>query len=133
MAPLQIEPTWWISVIEIPVVAALFHMLHGLRRDLHARIDRADERDSEALRRTREDLAAYKLEVARTYVPLSLVREIDRRLSQQLLRIESKIEEVSRAATAAAAALDAAQKATATASHRAAVRLGSVVDMEDEA
>ncbi len=131
MAPLQIEPTWWISVVEIPVVAALFHMLHGLRRDLHARIDRADERDSEALRRTREDLAAYKLEVARTYVPLSLVREIDRRLSQQLLRIESKIEEVSRAATAAAAALDAAQKATA--GHRAATRLGAMADMEDEA
>jgi hypothetical protein len=133
MTPIQIEPTWWISVIEIPVVAALFHMLHGLRRDLHARIDRADERDSEALGRTREDLAAFKLEVARTYVPLSLVREIDRRLSQQLLRIESKLEEVSRATTAAAAALDAAQKATAAGGHRAAGgRLGGAAE-EDEA
>jgi hypothetical protein len=121
MTPMQIDPTWWISVIEIPIVAALFHMLHGLRRDLHARIDRADERDSQALGRTREDLAAFKLEVARTYVPLSLVREIDRRLSQQLLRIEAKLEEVSRATTAAAASLDAAQKAAAAA-HRTAVR-----------
>ncbi|GGG50171.1 hypothetical protein GCM10010964_41800 [Caldovatus sediminis] len=132
MTPIQIEPTWWISVIEIPVVAALFHMLHGLRRDLHARIDRADERDSEALGRTREDLAAFKLEVARTYVPLSLVREIDRRLSQQLLRIESKLEEVSRATTAAAAALDAAQKATAAGGHRAAgARLGGAAGEEE--
>ena len=122
MTPMQIDPTWWISVIEIPAVAALFHMLHGLRKDLNARIDRADERDSDALGRTREDLAAFKLEVARTYVPLSLIREVDRRLSQQLLRIEEKLEEVSRATTAAAASLAAAQKPSGH--HRASARLG---------
>ncbi|MBW8271331.1 hypothetical protein [Caldovatus aquaticus] len=129
MTPIHIEPTWWISVVEIPVVAALFHMLHGLRRDLQARMDRADERESDALGRTREDLAAFKLEVARTYVPLSLVRELDRRLAQQLLRIEEKLEEVSRAATAAAAALAAAQRAAQAAPRGgAAARLGDAAE-----
>jgi hypothetical protein len=94
---MQIEPTWWISAVEAPIVAALFYMIHGLRRDLHDRIDRSDQRESEAVSRTRDDLAEFKLEVARTYVPLSLIRDVDRRLSQHLLRIEGKIEEFTRA------------------------------------
>ena len=93
---MQIEPTWWISAIEAPVVAALFWMIHGLRKDLHDRIDRTQERESEAVSRTRDELAEFKLEVARSYVPLSLIRDVDRRLSQHLLRIEGKLEEVGR-------------------------------------
>jgi len=101
MTPLEIDTAWWITAIEVPVVAALFRMLHQLRQDLHNRIERGDQRETDALARTREDLAEFKLEVARTYVPLSLIRDVDRRLSQHLLRIEEKLEEVGRAATAA--------------------------------
>jgi hypothetical protein len=93
---MQIEATWWISAVEAPIVAALFYMIHGLRRDLHDRIDRADQRESDAVTRTRDELAEFKLEVARAYVPLSLIRDVDRRLSQHLLRIEEKLEEVKR-------------------------------------
>ena len=89
---MQIEPTWWISVIEVPVVAALFRMIYMLKQDIQNRIDRGDARDSEAVSRTREDLAEFKLEVARTYVPLSLIRDLDQRLSSHLLRIEGKLE-----------------------------------------
>jgi hypothetical protein len=98
---MQIEPTWWITAVEAPIVAAMFYMIHGLRRDLHERIDRSDQRDTAISARTREDLADFKLEVARTYVPLSLIRDLDRRVSSQLLRIEEKLE----AATAGPAAL----------------------------
>ena len=93
---MQIEPTWWITAIEAPIVAALFHMLHGLRRDMQERIERSDQRESEVVTRTRDELAEFKLEVARAYVPLSLIRDVDQRLSQHLLRIESKLEEVRR-------------------------------------
>ena len=89
---MQFETTWWITAVEAPIVAALFWMIHGLRRDLHERIDRADVRDNEAVGRTRDDLSEFKLEVARTYVPLSLIRDVDRRLTAQLLRIEAKLE-----------------------------------------
>jgi hypothetical protein len=102
--PIQIEPTWWITAVEAPIVAALFWMIHGLRKDLHDRIERGDQRDSDALTRTREDLAQFKIEVARTYVPLSLIRDLDRRISDHLLRIEEKIEKVSRAGIAMAQA-----------------------------
>jgi hypothetical protein len=87
---------WWVTAVEAPIVGALFWMIHGLRRDIDERINRGDQRDSDAVHRTREDLAEFKLEVARTYVPLSLIREVDRRLSQQLLRIEEKLDEVAR-------------------------------------
>lgn len=89
---MQMDVTWWITVVEAPVVAALFYMIHGLRKDLHDRIDRSDERENEAVSRTRESLSEFKLEVARTYVPLSLIRDVDRRLSAQLLRIEAKLD-----------------------------------------
>ncbi len=102
--PIQIEPLWWITAVEVPVVAALFWMIHGLRRDMQERIERGDQRDSDALTRTREDLAQFKIEVARTYVPLSLIRDLDRRISDHLIRIEEKLEEVSRAGIAVAQA-----------------------------
>ena len=102
--PIQIEPTWWITAIEAPIVAALFYMIHGLRRDVNERIERGDQRDSDALSRTREDLAQFKIEVARTYVPLSLIRDLDRRIADHLVRIEEKIDGVTRAGIAAAQA-----------------------------
>ena len=89
----QPELVWWISAVEAPIVGALFYMINGLRRDLHDRIDRDTQRETEAMARTREDLSEFKLEVARSYVPLSLIREVDRRLSQQLMRIEEKLEQ----------------------------------------
>lgn len=96
--PITIEPTWWITAIELPAMAALFWMIHGLRSDVQARIERGDARDADALTRTREDLAEFRIEVARTYVPLSLIREVDQRLSGHLLRIEQKLEQVQRTA-----------------------------------
>jgi hypothetical protein len=89
---MQIEPTWWIAVIEVPVVAALFRMMYSLKQDIQNRIERGDTRDSEAVSRARDELSEFKLEVARTYVPLSLIRDVDQRLSSHLLRIEGKLE-----------------------------------------
>ncbi len=102
--PIQIEPLWWITAVEAPVVAALFWMIHGLRKDVNDRIERGDQRDSDALTRTREDLAQFKIEVARTYVPLSLIRDLDRRIADHLIRIEEKLDEVTRASIAVAQA-----------------------------
>ena len=58
-------------------MAALFRMLYGLKQEIQNRIERGDTRDSEAVARTRDELAEFKLEVARTYVPLSLIRDVD--------------------------------------------------------
>ena len=119
MNPLDLEPQTLATAVQAPLLGVLFWMLHGLRRGLPDRILECGEPpriESDALARTRDELAAFKLEVARTYVPLSLIRDVDQRLSRQLLRIEEKLDAVSRAA-AATAALQAAQRGRGAADH----------------
>ena len=69
--------TWWISAIEIPVMGALFGLICGLYRE-NARMG--------------ETIAAFKLDVARTYAPGAHVRELEQRLTSHLLRIEAKLD-----------------------------------------
>jgi hypothetical protein len=95
MDPTDPTPLWWLNAAQAPIVGALYWLVHGIKRDLD-RIDRGDLRQVDGLSRTRDELAAFKLEVARTYVPLSLIRDVDRRLTEQLVRIENKLGEVRR-------------------------------------
>lgn len=111
MNPLDLEPQALATAAQAPALVLLAWVLRGFRRGGE---DRACEPepprpDHDALARTRDELAAFKLEVARTYVPLSLIRDVDQRLSRQLLRIEEKLDAATRAATAAAA-LQSAQR-----------------------
>ncbi len=94
MPPPGIELSWWITVIEIPMLAALFKLMWDIKKDLMSRIEQMDQRHAESASRLRDDLAAFKLEVARGYVPMQMMRETDRRLSMQLMRIEEKLDTV---------------------------------------
>lgn len=91
-----IDPSlrWLMDVLEAPIAVAVVWMLHRIRTDLDKRVDTADSRHSDGLSRTRDDLAAFKIEVARTYVPLSLIRDVDRRLTEHLVRIEERLDEM---------------------------------------
>lgn len=96
MNPDDLSPALMLALVQSPVAVWLFWTLHGIRRELDRRIETGDTRNGDVLSRTRDDLAAFKLEVARTYVPLSLIREMDRRVTEQLARIEKKIDGVDR-------------------------------------
>jgi len=96
MSPADLPPSFVVMVIQTKLLCVLFWMLHGIRRELDHRIERGDMRSTDGLSRTRDELAAFKLEVARTYVPLSLMRGVDQRITDHLLRIEAKLEEVTR-------------------------------------
>ena len=98
------------ALADAPLAIVLMWMVAQLRRDLHARPDVAAMAQAggspdagQAVQAARDELSAFKLEVARTYVPLSVIRDLDARLTRQLGRFEEKLDEVSRAATAAAA------------------------------
>lgn len=93
---LELEPQMLLRLAEAPVSVLLLWLVLGIKRDLDRRIERGDRREMDGLARTRQDLTDFKLEVARTYVPLSLIRDVDQRLSEQLLRIEEKLEELRR-------------------------------------
>jgi hypothetical protein len=110
------DPQWISAAVETPLMAVLAWMLHSLRRSIAQAPDpglsppaqhpasHADLTQHQAsLERTRDDLAAFKLEVARTYVPLSLIRDVDGRLTAHLIRIEQKLDEATRAAHSTAA------------------------------
>ena len=60
----------WISLVEIPVLGALFGMILSVMRDV----------------------AAFRVDVARTYASSTQVRELELRLTAHLLRIEAKLD-----------------------------------------
>jgi hypothetical protein len=103
------EPQWIAAAVETPLMALLAWMLHSLRRSIAQGAEMAPPvppdltQHQAALERTREELAAFKMEVARTYVPLSLIRDVDGRLTAHLIRIEQKLDEATRAAHSTAA------------------------------
>ena len=83
---------WWISVIEIPAMSALFWLIWQTRSD-HAQTMRDIETQLETRNaQLREGLSSYKLEVAKTYAQVSDLRELESRLTAYLLRIEAKLE-----------------------------------------
>jgi hypothetical protein len=96
MLPTDLAFLWWIIIAEAPLMASLYWFLHTIRRDLDRPTSKGESGLADALSRTRDELAGFKLEVARTYVPLSLIRDVDRRLTEHLLRIEEKLEDVRR-------------------------------------
>ncbi|WP_372616873.1 hypothetical protein [Falsiroseomonas sp.] len=105
----EIPPPLAAALADAPFALTLLWMIMLLRRDLATArnelppVVRPAAPPAPVHEIARDELVAFKLEVARTYVPLSLIRDLDTRLTKQLGRLEEKLDEVSRAATAAAA------------------------------
>jgi hypothetical protein len=72
---------WWVAVVEIPVISALFWMIWNSRRDHET-----------SLRELYEDLSEHKLDVARNYARTGDLRELEVRITSHLLRIEAKLD-----------------------------------------
>ncbi len=72
---------WWIAVVEIPILSALFWLIHHYRRD-----------SVQENRILSGDLAEHKLEVARYYARALDLRVLEGRITSHLLRIEAKLD-----------------------------------------
>lgn len=83
---------WWISAVELPVLGGLFWLINRTRRESEAALERLRSRAETARTQVREALAAYKLEVAKTYVSFETLKDVETRLTDHLLRIERKLE-----------------------------------------
>ena len=86
------EIIWWISVVDIPAMGALFWLIWRTRREAESAIQTMRENAETRTAQMREGLSAFKLEVARNYAARADMKELEERLVSHLLRIESKLE-----------------------------------------
>ncbi len=85
---------WWVTAVELPALGGLFVLIWRARSEADDRMDEIDHKVEVAGSQLREALAAYKLEVAKTYATTGTLRDVERRLTEHLVRIEAKLDAV---------------------------------------
>jgi hypothetical protein len=75
-------------------LAGLFWLNWRHRRDADDAIDDARHEFETGLSYLRDGLAAYKLEVAKSYASIPYLKEVERRLTAHLIRIENTLDGV---------------------------------------
>jgi len=88
----SIDLIWWITVVELPALAGMFWFVWRNQRDAEDGIADARHDFDTGLAFVREKLSAFKLEVAKNYASISYLKEVERRLTDHLVRIEEKID-----------------------------------------
>ena len=86
------ELTWWITVVDLPALGALFALIWRTRRDCEHAVRHLREVVDARNSQMREALAAFKLEVAKSYASIADMKELETRLVAHLLRIEAKLD-----------------------------------------
>lgn len=89
-----IDVIWWITAVELPALASLYWLIWRTRQDADLKHDATRHHCDESILALREALAAYKLEVAKSYASIPYLKEVERRLTQHLIRIENKLDGV---------------------------------------
>lgn len=87
-----IDLIWWITVVELPALAGLFWLIWRSRRESDTALDDTRHEFETSLVFVRESLSAFKLDVAKNYASISYLKEVERRLTDHLVRIEEKID-----------------------------------------
>ena len=81
----------WIVFVEVPAFFALFLYMVKLSRSLHAGME--DERLvlANKYQALHDKLAMYKLDVAQRYASVVYLKDVEKRLTDHLVRIEKKL------------------------------------------
>lgn len=87
-----IDLVWWITVVDLPAMGGLLWLILRVRGEAEEATDRLRSGMEATSVQMREALAAYKLEVAKTYASITTLREVEQRLTSHLLRIEGKLD-----------------------------------------
>ena len=83
---------WWISVVDLPAMAGLFALIWRTRHDNQKAVSHVQSLLDVRSDQLREALFSFKLEVAKTYASQRDLRELECRIVEHLLRIESKLD-----------------------------------------
>lgn len=88
----SVDVIWWITAVEIPAVASLFWLHWRMRSELLTRFESLRTRHDGEMAELREGLSNFKLDVARNYVSIPYLKDVEKRLTGHLLRIEAKLD-----------------------------------------
>lgn len=88
---LTISLVWWITAVEIPVFGCLFWMIHHGRREAERALLKVYSEIQSNLNMVLENLAHSKLEVARLYATVADLKEVEKRLTDHLLRLDGRL------------------------------------------
>jgi hypothetical protein len=82
---------WWITAVEVPVLGCLFWMIHYGRREAEQALLKVYREIQGNLNVVLENLAQSKLEVARLYATIGDLKDVEKRLTDHLLRLEARL------------------------------------------
>lgn len=83
---------WWISAIELPALAGLFWLFWRNNQSTEEKLNENRRKFERGHALLRESIAAYKLEVAKNYPSLTYLKDVEKRLTSHLQRIEEKLD-----------------------------------------
>jgi predicted nuclease with TOPRIM domain len=89
--PSTISWVWWITVVEVPVLGCLFWLIHHGRRESERALLKLYSELQGNLNMVLENLSQSKLEVARLYATIADLKDVEKRLTDHLLRLESRL------------------------------------------
>lgn len=84
----------WATMIEVPVFAALFRLIIKNKRENDSSFTSHKQLNDEEIGLVKESLSEFKLHVARNYVSVNYLKDVENRLTNHLLRIEKKLDQV---------------------------------------
>ncbi|MFQ5954016.1 MAG: hypothetical protein ACE5JZ_03020 [Kiloniellales bacterium] len=83
MAEPTVDFVWWIQFVEIPALAGLCWWVVRIKAQL--------EQDVEDLKAAD---AAHRLEVAKEYASITYLKDVEKRLTEHLDKIETKLDDL---------------------------------------
>lgn len=86
------EMIWWIGAVELPALGGLFWLIWRTRKEAEDSLRRLRDVIDTRNAQLRDALAAFKLEVAKSYASIGDMKELETRLVSHLLRIEAKLD-----------------------------------------
>ena len=86
-----ISLVWWITAVEVPVFGCLFWITHHGRREAERALMKVYSEVQGNLNMVLENLAHSKLEVARLYATIADLKDVEKRLSDHLLRLDGRL------------------------------------------
>jgi hypothetical protein len=89
--PSTLSWIWWISAVELPVIGCLFWLIHHGRRESERALLKIYREIQGNLSIVLDNLAHSKLEVARLYATIADLKDVEKRLSDHLVRVETRL------------------------------------------